>query len=293
MGKSSGDAPAPPDPTATAAAQAAANKEAVRESALVNQINQVNPFGVLTYTGEIGKPDRTATTTFNPTVQGTIDTQQKLAEALAKFAYDPMLNNVKQNFSQPLNYEGITQLPGTEDLLNASQPVEQATYQRALNLLRPEFDTQKRRTEGDLVNRGLYQGSEAYNTEVDRLERSQNRALEDTALAAVGAGRSEQSRLFNQAQAARQQGITERERLRSQPLNELAALLQGSPAINTPQFGAPAQYQVAPADVSGAINNAYAGQMNAYNQNRSANNAAMGGLFGLGGSAISAAPFLF
>ena len=66
-------APAAPDPVATANAQAAANKEAVRESALVNQINQVTPYGTLKYTGEVGAPDRTATTTLSPAQQQMLD----------------------------------------------------------------------------------------------------------------------------------------------------------------------------------------------------------------------------
>jgi hypothetical protein len=38
----------------------------------------------------------------------------------------------------------------------------------------------------------------------------------------------------------------------------------------------------------GALNTQYQGQLAGYNADRSASNAAMGGLFGLGGAAISA-----
>ena len=57
MGKSAPSAPAPPDPAATAAAQAAANKEAVREAALMNQITQVTPYGTMAYSGSYDAPD--------------------------------------------------------------------------------------------------------------------------------------------------------------------------------------------------------------------------------------------
>jgi len=56
MGKSAPSAPAPPDPAATAAAQAAANKEAVREAALMNQITQVTPYGTMAYSGSYDAP---------------------------------------------------------------------------------------------------------------------------------------------------------------------------------------------------------------------------------------------
>ena len=63
MGKS---APKPPDPVKTAEAQAEFNREAARESALMNQINQVTPWGQQRWTGELGSPDRTQHTILNP-----------------------------------------------------------------------------------------------------------------------------------------------------------------------------------------------------------------------------------
>ena len=44
---------------------------------------------------------------------------------------------------------------------------------------------------------------------------------------------------------------------RSQPFNELAAILQGSPAIQAPQAPQTAQYQAAPPDIAGLIQNKY------------------------------------
>ena len=63
MGKS---APKPPDPVKTAEAQAEFNSAAARESALMNQINQVTPWGQQRWTGELGSPDRTQHTILNP-----------------------------------------------------------------------------------------------------------------------------------------------------------------------------------------------------------------------------------
>lgn len=48
-GKSGGSAPAPPDPAATAAAQSGLNSETARLTALLNRMNQVTPYGSLTY----------------------------------------------------------------------------------------------------------------------------------------------------------------------------------------------------------------------------------------------------
>lgn len=50
MGKSSPKAPAAPDPAKTAAAQTATNKETALWNAMLNNVNQITPYGSLTYT---------------------------------------------------------------------------------------------------------------------------------------------------------------------------------------------------------------------------------------------------
>jgi len=290
MGKSS-KAPPPPDPSASVNAQAAANKDAIYESARVNQINQNTPYGSVNFTGEIGSPDRTQNINLAPAQQQQLDLQNQIAIALGNLANQ----RTGQIATDPLSFDGIPQAPGVGDFSGDRQKVEQATYDRALNLMRPEFDRQRRRTETDLITRGLPGAgpaggaSEAYASEMDRLGDSQNRALTDASLAAIQAGGAEQSRLFGLGQSARQQGINEAQTLRAQPFNELAAFLQGSPALQSPQAAPVSQYQMAAPDVMGAINTAYAGQLNNYNQQRQSNNALMGGIFGLGGSALGGA----
>jgi len=49
MGKKSPSAPAAPDPAATAAAQTATNKETAYWNAALNNVNQITPYGSLTY----------------------------------------------------------------------------------------------------------------------------------------------------------------------------------------------------------------------------------------------------
>lgn len=78
---------------------------------------------------------------------------------------------------------------------------------------------------------------------------------------------------------------------RNQPLNETAALLSGN-MIQTPQAQAVPQVQVAPTDVIGPTMGGYAGQMQAYNTQQQQAAANMGGLYGLGSSAIMAAGLL-
>ena len=50
MGKSSSSPPPAPDPTVTARAQADANAETARLQATLNRVNQITPYGSITYT---------------------------------------------------------------------------------------------------------------------------------------------------------------------------------------------------------------------------------------------------
>lgn len=69
---------------------------------------------------------------------------------------------------------------------------------------------------------------------------------------------SEALQQFNIDQSLRSQGANERLTERSQPFNELSAILQGSPAMNAPTAPNTAQYQMAAPDIAGMINNQYA-----------------------------------
>lgn len=287
MGKKSSSAPAAPDPNALAAAQSAANKDAVYETAKVNQINEVSPWGTQTYTGEIGSPDRTRTVALSPEQQQVYNQQTQIANILAGQAS----NRANQITPDAFNYDGISPISGSDDILNASQPLEQATYDRSMIYLDPQFQREQQDTMASLDARGLPQGGEAWSRSMGDVMDSQNRARTDAALASVAAGRQEQSRLFGMEQAARQQGINERIQERTQPINELSAALQGAPALQAPQFGSPAQYQVAPPDVMGANALAYQGAQNAYNQSQANSRGLMGGAFGLGSSAMMSGMF--
>jgi hypothetical protein len=86
---------------------------------------------------------------------------------------------------------------------------EQATFQRATNLLSPQFEQQKEDLAQELANRGIPLTSKAGERELDRLERSQGGQLENLALSSVGQGRAEQERLARLGLATRGQQFGE------------------------------------------------------------------------------------
>ncbi|MGI9489351.1 MAG: hypothetical protein ACR2RF_26375 [Geminicoccaceae bacterium] len=277
------DTPSPPDPAATAQAQAAANVGAVRESALVNQINQITPFGSETFTGTIGTPDRTRVVALDPADAANLETQRRIGAGLFGLGEGALLPQVQGALGSELDFSGLPQISGAGDLAGQAQGLEQATFQRGLNLLQPGIDQQQRALEVQLANQGIPRGSDAFDEAVGNFERNRGQQLENLALSSVGAGRAEQSRLFGLEQAARQQGLSELLTQRSQPINELSALLQGGPSIQRPQFAPPAQFGVAPPDVQGLTGQNFAAQSQ---QAAQRNSDLFGGLFGLGQAAI-------
>lgn len=124
-----------------------------------------------------------------------------------------------------LDTSGLPEL--NQDYSADAQRVEQATFDRAMQLMNPQFQERERALQNRLAVMGQPVGGEAYGTEMDRYDRMRNEAELAAALQSVGAGRAEQSRLFDiasrsrgqltdeqlasagLAQQARQQGVAE------------------------------------------------------------------------------------
>lgn len=177
----------------------------------------------------------------------------------------------------PFSYSGLPALP--TDLAADAQAVEDATFQRAQNLLNPVFARQEEALRTRLANQGLPQGGEAFGAELDIFNRARNEALSNAALEAIGAGRAEQSRLFNLGLSGRRQLGQEQAFQRALPFNELAALMRTTPVAQPPQF-APA----GAVDVMGPYNQQYAGQLAGFNAANQQRQGLLGGLLGLGGA---------
>lgn len=281
IGKGTPRAPQPPDPTQLAQAQGAANVEAAREAARLSQFNQITPYGTLEFTGEIGTPERTATTTLTPDAQAQLEAQQRLGLGLTGFA-ETQLPTIQETLGRPLSFEGLPGLGVGEEARTAA---EQAVFQRGANLLDPEFDRQRSDLETSLANKGIPMGSPAYNEAMRRLDASQGLQRENLALSAVQAGGAEQARQFGLSQAARQQGIAEILQQRGQPINELAVLLGQSGQVGVPQFQQFASQGVQPANILGAEELAFGGRLNQYNQGLAQQRAMMQAISGIGQAA--------
>lgn len=308
LGKSAPSPPAAPDPNATAAAQGAINRETAITQAELNRINQYGPQGSSIYNqtgtknrvsfneagyneamqqanaGQRPHPGREEFTTnvetpiyehritYSPEQQRLYNLQTQGQEKLGVTANE-QLGRLQSSLNTPLNYDG---LPDVGEYAGDRQRTEEALYGR----INPQLENDRAALEQRLANQGIAIGSQAYSSAMGDYGRQAN----DARYGAIMNAGQEQARLVAQAMARRQQGIQERTALRSQPLNEISALMSGS-QVSNPQFNNVPQVQVNPADITGPTALQYQGKLAQYNAHQQSNNAMMGGLFGLGGAA--------
>lgn len=111
--KSTPQAPAAPDPVATANAQAQANTQAAITQANLNRIDQVTPQGSIKYTqigtNSDGTPRYQQTQTYSPEQQALYDQQNQIAQSLGTLAQQNV-GRVQDAQSKPFNFDGMTPL---------------------------------------------------------------------------------------------------------------------------------------------------------------------------------------
>lgn len=272
-------APPPPDPVATANAQAAANKEAVTETAKVNQINQVTPYGNLTYTGDVGAPDRTATQTLSPVEQQKLDLTNQAALKYGTTA-NQQLDAVSSKLAQPLDFSSLGAAP------TADANARNSALASILSRNQPAQDRDLASLQTRLANSGVQVGSDAYTKEMDNY----NRGVNDFRLGADTQSGNEEAQQYGLASTARNSAANEMIQQRQQPLNELAAMLTGN-QVQNPSFVNPTNYNVAPGDVAGATYANYQGAQNAQQVGAQAAISNNQGMTSLLGTAAMAAAF--
>lgn len=232
-GKSS---PPPPDYSGAARETAAGNLEAARASAAANRVNQITPYGNLTYSRDpnAASPDEghIATTTLSPVEQQKLNQTNNLELGLLGTAQSG-LGQVDELLSTGgrLDESKLAQFP------IQGQSVQDAIFQR----LQPQLDRDRESLRTRLANQGLFAGSEGYN-DAQRLQGNQENDLySQAALRGIETGL-----------ASRQQGIQEQYASQDRPLNIINALRTGN-QVNLPQFtNVPQQATTNGADLLGA-----------------------------------------
>jgi hypothetical protein len=289
---SKASAPAAPDYTSAANATAAGNQQNAIANTFANRVNQVTPYGNLTYSstpndsayqsalqawqqgGQQGPtPDPnaylswTGTQTLSPQQQGILDSTNSLNQGLLNTA-NSGLNYANSVLSQP----GVN----TSNLPSVGINPGQTYYQAEMTQLQPQIDRQNQMLDAQLANQGVTPGSDAYNNAKQVQSQNINNLLAQTTTQGFNTGLAANQNAFNQ-QAYNQM----------QPINVINALRTGTQVQNPNLTNVPQQQYTPGSDLLGAANSQYQSQLNAYNAQQAQSGNFMSGLMGLGGAALS------
>ena len=268
VGKSS--APPAPDYTAAANATAAGNLEAAKYATNANRINQMTPYGNLTYNytpqydaeGKETGAGWTQTMDLTPQAQAALDQQLALNQKYGEVA-NIGFDKARDIFENP--QLDMSMLP--DRAIDVGQTAQQAILSR----LNPQLQTQEEALRTRLANQGITLGSTAYNREMDL----QGQRVNDLQMQAALQG-------INLDQANRSSALQEQAYLQDRPLNLINALRTGN-QVTAPQFQQFAQQQTtAGPDLLGATNAQYNAQVDAVNAQNAQSGGLLGGLMGVG-----------
>jgi hypothetical protein len=258
MGKKAPSAPAAPDPAATTAAAAKANRETAITQFGLNAVNQRDPYGSLEFsqigTWADGTPRFQATQTLAPEEQRALDLSRQAQDIYGQAGVQ-QLQSVRERLATPLN-------------LN-NEAVESRLMELGSRRLNPVLAERRNAMDTRLRQQGLMPGTQAYDVAMRSIGEAENDAFNQLLLQGRG------------------QAINEILTERASPLNEAAALLTGQQVqapsfVNTPQTSvAPTDYMQAEAMRQAALNNAF----NAKNQSYQTQ---LAGMYQLGSAAIGA-----
>lgn len=259
--------PTTPDPAATASTQYQYNSAAARDTARLGRVNQVNPGSTVTWSQDPNNQDIYTQTTAYTGDQATANNNtMKLGAQASQVGLD-QLGRVGTSLSTPfslsgatqtvgnvnrsglptmqssvgptgpiqssVDYSGIPALAGANDFSGDRTKVEDAMYSR----LNPQFDRDRASLATELANKGVTEGSAAYNNAIDELDRTKTDARNQVTLA----GGQEQSRMFGLSLAARQQ-LTGEKDFQGQFANSAQAQ-QYAQALSSGQFNNQARAQ--------------------------------------------------
>ena len=301
-----GKAKAPPAPDYTGAAQATAagNLEAARATAAANKVNQVTPYGNLTYSENpnkdaYGNTLYTATQTMSPQQQAIYNQESRLNEGLLSTA-NTGLNYANEMLSKPgVDMSKLTQMKGSTDPsklpsygINPGETYTDAIMRR----LQPAMTQASASEESRLANQGIGLGSSAYKNAKDIFNQGQNDLLTSAQVQGMNTGLQANQQQYNQqlqdaqlANQTNQQGFTQEAYNQMQPINVINALRTGSQVQNPSYANVPQQANTAGADILGATNAQYTNQLNSVNAKNAASGNMMGGLMSMGGTLGAAA----
>jgi len=262
------EAPPPPDYRGAAQETAQGNLDMARMATAANRVNQVTPYGNLTYTqtgqDSFGNPMWTATQELSPQQQEIANKQAGLSSGLLTTA------------QKGLDYAGnVMEKPGIDMSklpqvgINPGEMYSDAIMRR----LQPQMQMEKNQFDAQMANQGIATNSEAYANAKRQFDQTQNDRLTSAVVGGMNTGLNANQQAFSQA------GYNQ-----MQPINVINALRTGS-QVAAPSYVNPAlQSTTQGPDLLGATGQQYNAQLAQTNANNAAAGGFMGGLMNMGAS---------
>lgn len=241
----------------------------------MGSLDQYSPFGSTTYErGPDGLPT-SQTVSLSPEVQSWLDSQFGASAGLSDAALKQIGYLPEDRFELPTGPSATDYATGAfgTELLDPSSfsdlsDISQTSYDQAKSLFEPDIENARNQMEVQLAQRGIPVGSEIYNKEMDRLDRSANQAYSGAARQAKLDAGNEQSRRFNTAlqgqtfgQNQYQTNLSNDLLERNQPYAEASALLGTNPSFQTPSFMNTPTQAISSPDYQGQVNANYQAQL--------------------------------
>ena len=242
----------PPDPMQSSMTQSMFNTQAAQQQQRMNMLNQSTPYGQLKYTADPNSPGGyTATQTLTPEMQSLLDSNTRMAQGSSDTG-NALLQNAQGAMSQPL------------DLSYGANAQRIAALQQ--KTLDPQWDRNQNTFDQTMANRGIVPGSAAYDNAQRDYGTNKSDAYNSMFLKSYDTANNAATQQYNS------------------PFNALASLRSGSQVAQPVQsmgFTTTPQESIQAPNYMGAVQSQYQQQMGQ-------DNAAMGGLFGLGGTLLKA-----
>jgi hypothetical protein len=305
--------PTPPDPYATAAAQNAQNQSASQYNSVSNNVNEINPYGTVSYkaieqvpiytNGQISgyAPRYQRSTVLSPDQQKLLglETQSKYNMGTTAVEQSAKLREHLNTSLDPSKWQQWQTGLGTQQLRQDQGATDREGIEKAMmeSYNRSAAPTEKAQ-EASLAARGLSPGGKGYGNYQMQRDDSRSEAARQAYLASGDESRKAQG-AYNEVgvqrynmdkslaeyyNAMRQGQMQEDVALRNQPINEITALMNGGQAT-IPQFQPFQGSPIAASNIAQYISDNYKAESQA-----AANTNA--GLFGMAGGLMKMMPMM-
>jgi len=304
--------PKSPDPYKQASADQSAQSSAAQASAVMNNPNEVSPYGSVNYQisgweqvpGADGKmqnvPRYTRTTSLSPDEQriAGYDTATRYNLGRTATQQSAKIGDYLNQSINPSGWQawGLGAAPG--EVRQDAGPTDRAAIEKAMSeSYHRQTDPQNAAAQAQLANRGLSPGSQGYGTYQQGQQDAAAEAARQGYLAS-GAESREAQNAYNQAGQLRyQMGADYADRgnqlrqaqsqeafaLRNQPINEIMALLGGS-QVNMPNFSPFSRQGIGAASPGSYMASNYQNQVASANATNQGIFNLLGSVAGMGGS---------